>query len=119
MTVINIPMFDAKAAQKYAKAHLRELAVNTCCLPTKDLHDVVVDAGRWPELLLAEPICLFEKQLHLLVKSLGAALHSKPDRSALRVGTVMLHFASTLSADADESLFCRNLLASADKVLIR
>ncbi len=66
MTFINTPMLDAKAAQKCGIAHLRELSVNTCRLPTKDLHDVVADVGRWPELLLAEAIRLFEKQLHLL-----------------------------------------------------
>ncbi len=45
MTAINIPVLDAKAAQNYAKTHLREVAINKCYLPTKDLHDVVVDAG--------------------------------------------------------------------------
>lgn len=62
MTFINTAMLDAKAAQKRARAHLRELSVNTCCLPTNDPHDVVVDAERWSELLMAEPIRLFEKQ---------------------------------------------------------
>jgi hypothetical protein len=68
---------DANISEKSAKSPLRTLAINRCCLTTKDLRDVVVDAGRWQELLLAEQIRLFEKQLHLLVKSLGAALHSK------------------------------------------
>jgi len=65
---------------------------------------VVVDAGRWPELLFAEPIRLFEKQLHLHVKTLGAALHSKAERSELHVSAVLLHFVSTFSAEADRFL---------------
>ena len=36
----------------------------------------------------------FEKQLHLHVKSLGAALHSKAERSELHVSAVCQHFFS-------------------------
>ena len=97
-------MLDAKTPYYFAKSHRRKPAVKRCCLPTKDLHDVVVDAGQWPELLLAEQIRLFGKQLHLLVKSLGAALHSKAERSDSHVSTVMLHCVTTFSADADTFL---------------
>ena len=53
---------------------------------------------------MTEPICLIEKQLRLLVKSLGAALHNIAEGSALQVGKVTLHFVSILSADADRFL---------------